>query len=338
MILSPLSGIEETKCRLWDDFVLSSPFAHPFQTWDWGEIVKELGWEPIRYQVENKERILLVAQILKRKRGPFSILYIPRGPIFFGRDGFDFFVNNLKKICRANNAIFCKINPAIEKPSEIERWYSENRFFKSKNRDMHICTYQIDLTRSLDEIWWGFRGNVRTAIRKAEKSDVYVMAEDGEEGLKRFYKVYSSLERAGKVRVHNYKFFYNLWKTWHTKGYLKIFNGLHNNEPVATEFVLLFCKKAEQMWTASIKLDKDTGASQLIHWRIINWLKERRFELYDLGGVPPEKNMLPGIQFYKKSLGGDFVHYLGEYELSGNPLFYWAWRLIGKIYISRKRS
>jgi len=320
----------------WNNFVLSSPFGHIFQTYEWGEVMKELGWEPLRFLVEENGKILTAGQILVRRKFGFSLLYIPRGPIFSDRESFEFFVGNLKKIMRRKRAIFCKINPAIRKSDEIEKWYVEAGFRKSNIRDMHICTYQINLKQNLETIWKRFRGNVRTAIRKAEKSGVYVKCAHNEKDLRDFYTVYHTLQEKGKITIHNFNFFKKVWEKLAPKGQAKIFNAYLNGKVIATEFILLYGEKAEQMWTANIRLKTDVGASQLIHWRIINWLKENGFSVYDLGGVPPDKNELPGIHFYKSGFGGDFIEYLGEYEISSNPFLYYLWKKWGPLYLKRK--
>ena len=56
---------------------------------------------------------------------------------------------------------------------------------------MHVCTYRIDLEPGTEDIWKKFRGNVRTAVRKAEKNAVDVVSGTSEDDLKMFYSVYS---------------------------------------------------------------------------------------------------------------------------------------------------
>jgi lipid II:glycine glycyltransferase (peptidoglycan interpeptide bridge formation enzyme) len=231
-----------------------------------------------------------------------------------------------------------KINPAIEQPSEIERWYCQKGFLPADFRDMHICTFRIDLTDDLAKVWENFRGSVRTAVRKAEKSGVCVQGSEDNAALEKFYTVYSALAKAGRLRIHSYKFISDVYERLYRKGQVRIFNAIYKDRPIATEFLFLYSKKAEQMWAASLKLDNDLGASQLIHWRIVKWLKDNGFQVYDLGGVPPDKTELPGISFYKQSLGGKYVELLNEQELPGNPLLYFLWRKFGKFYINRKKS
>jgi len=327
----------EQEKNSWNEFALSHNFGHLFQTYDWGEVSRELGWCPLRLLVEDKDKILAIAQILKRKKGPFSILYIPRGPIFSNSESFHFLSANLTEVIKRENAILCKINPAIDKQTATKELYEYNSFVKSSFREMHICSYRINLSQDLNNIWNNFRGSVRTSIRKAEKSGVAVDDSDSAENLNSFYKIYSDLSVKGKTTTHSYKFLKAVWERFIPKKQIKILTAYFEGRPIATELLFLYSKIGELMWISNVRLDNDLGASQLIHWKIINWLKENGFLFYDLGGVPPNKNELPGIHFHKQSLGGDFVELAGEFELAGSPLLYFFWSKFGRLYINRNR-
>jgi lipid II:glycine glycyltransferase (peptidoglycan interpeptide bridge formation enzyme) len=334
------SFLEATNDRKgWDSFVLSSPSGHIFQTYSWGEISKELGWSVNRYYVKENDAIAAIAQILIRRKGPFSLMYIPRGPIFSQEKNhvFSYLVENLKRLTKEENGLCCKINPALESNAEIRKLFNDNLLRCAGFRDMHVCTYRLDLRKEVDVLWESFRGNVRTAIRKAEKSEIIVEHGDTKEEIDRFYKVYATLASKSGIAVHSLDFFYRVQEYLSPLGQMHVFNAFHKGNIVATEFLLLYGQKAEQMWAASLKLDIDLGASQLIHWKIIHWLKEREYRLYDLGGVPPDRSELPGIQFYKASFGGERVDLLGEYEIAGNPVLYWFWNKLGKTYLNRRK-
>jgi lipid II:glycine glycyltransferase (peptidoglycan interpeptide bridge formation enzyme) len=195
----------------------------------------------------------------------------------------------------------------------------------------------MDLSKDLDTIWNGFRGSVRTAIRKAEKARLSVENNTDEEGLNKFYSIYSTLVLNGKGQIHSYDFFYQLWKRLQPKSQISIFNVMLDGKPVATEFVLIYGKTAEQAWTANLRLNNDPGASQLMQWHVMRWLKEKGALSYNLGGVPINKDRLSGVRFFKESFGGDFVQFLGEYELPKNRIVYYLWKKLSKFYLNRWR-
>lgn len=202
---------------------------------------------------------------------------------------------------------------------------------------MHVCTYRIDLTKSLEAIWNGFKGSVRTEIRKAEKANITVSTVEAEEGLKRFYALYSTLAEQGKVLLPDYRFFLEIWNRLHDKGRIMLLSASNGGEPAAAIFLFLYRGRAELMWSANTSSGAHIGANHFIQWKAIERLKADGYSVYDLGGVPPDKDELPGIQFFKKSFGGDHVRLLGEYVLPGNMLLYKIWERFGKLYMGRRK-
>ena len=73
----------------WDDLAARSPLGDAFQSYEWGEVKRSLGWTPLRYAVEVGGRRVAVVSIqerplIRRAPGSFARLavhYAPRGPI-----------------------------------------------------------------------------------------------------------------------------------------------------------------------------------------------------------------------------------------------------------------
>jgi lipid II:glycine glycyltransferase (peptidoglycan interpeptide bridge formation enzyme) len=126
-----------------------------------------------------------------------------------------------------------------------------------------------------------------------------------------------------------------VWEVFSPSKGVRVFTAKLSGKPVAAEFVFLHKKTGELMWVASKRLENDLGAGQLLHWAIIRWLKENGFASYDLGGVPPSRETLPGIYFHKESLGGEHIELAGEYEIEhgGWRTLFWNFcaRIRGKI-------
>ncbi len=58
--------------------------------------------------------------------------------------------------------------------------------------------------------------------------------------------------------------------------------------------------------------------SYLLHWSMMNRLRERGCKWYDLGGVNPQAN--PGVYHFKQGMGGEECLQLGTYSHSGGSL------------------
>lgn len=322
--------------ELWDRFVLSSPSGHLFQTWEWGRVSGALGWEPLRIAVRENGEIKAVAQILIRRKGPFSILYVPRGPVFSCRGCFELLIFELKKVMRKERGVFLKINPAIEKPGPVEAWYSENGLRVSDVREMHICTYLIDLRRSADEIWNDFSHMVQKGVRKAQREGVTVEKGDRAGAVEEFYALYAGRSLQKGISCHSMEFVKEVWEAFAPRGQAEIYLAKYQGKPIAGEFMLMYGDRCEEMWAGAVEEYLNLRPYQLLHWEIFQDMKKRGCVLYNMGGVPPSEAEAPGMRFYKGSFGGRFSEFLGEYEAAGNPLMYWLWKKTEKVYRGRK--
>lgn len=70
-------------------------------------------------------------------------------------------------------------------------------------------------------------------------------------------------------------------------------------------------------------------ASYLLHWRVIEYAKERGYDWYDLGGIDPEAN--PGVYNFKERIGGVDICAPGPYE-SGTEFRRWLIRTVESLY------
>lgn len=320
----------------WDDFVSRSPFGHLFQTFEWGEVAKRLGWYPIRLALEENGEFKALASLLCREKslGKTSFLYVPRGPIFDMNNPADFYflVGQLKKVAQEKKAVSLKINPAIEKISSVKQIYRASNFVPSPRREMHVCTYRINLDKTIDELWVALKGRTRTAIRTAERKQVMVKNSDSMSNLKAFYSLYSSMGRRKDFPVQSFEFFEDVWNKFLPKGQAKVFTAYYEKEAVSTAFLLVFARKCEYLWGAVNDQFRNVSPSQKLHWQIIKWAKQEGLSTYDLGGVPPDPDELPGITLFKSSFGGDFTELIGEYEYAYSPTLCWMWNHLWPKY------
>ncbi|AJE02804.1 lipid II:glycine glycyltransferase FemX [Geobacter pickeringii] len=69
---------------------------------------------------------------------------------------------------------------------------------------------------------------------------------------------------------------------------------------------------------ATAEAGRPLYASYLMHWRTIEWLRERGCRAYDLGGIDPEHN--PAVYQFKKGFRARDVSFPGTFEDSRNLL------------------
>ena len=114
-----------TEASRWDQFVCAHPHGHFLQTWAWGALKAQFGWQPVRLALCDGEQWLAGTQILFRKFPLGAMGYIPKGPLIApGAAHWPEWLDALRQTARARNAYFLRLEPEWEAgqsaPSDLD--------------------------------------------------------------------------------------------------------------------------------------------------------------------------------------------------------------------------
>jgi len=133
--------------------------------------------------------------------------------------------------------------------------------------DLHLCTdnacMYMPLPSDPDELWKGFRHQIRTKIRKAQKSNICVDS-GGLELLNDFYRVWSFRMHQFGTPCYPRKFFASIMETFPGKS--RIFLARLNNLTVAVLFVYCFNGLAQSRWGVTLREYDSMCPNYLLHW------------------------------------------------------------------------
>jgi lipid II:glycine glycyltransferase (peptidoglycan interpeptide bridge formation enzyme) len=90
--------------------------------------------------------------------------------------------------------------------------------------------------------------------------------------------------------------------------------------------------RAYDILAASTDAGRKQYSSYLLIWEILKWCKNMNIEYLDISGIDPYSHK--GIYNFKKGIGGNFVEYIGEWELFNN----WLLGLIVNFYIFKSHK
>ena len=125
--------------EVWNASISALPGPHILQTWEWGKVKSQFGWQPhYLYWLQNQGQIELIINRLLEKRktnqlvaaalvlhrkitiGGFShrmsVMYVPKGPMLDWTNApiRDRVLVDLKLFAQKHSAIFIKIDPEVE--------------------------------------------------------------------------------------------------------------------------------------------------------------------------------------------------------------------------------
>ena len=315
----------------WNKFVAANLFGNVLQSWEWGEVKKTRTWDVLRLGILHKNKLVCVAQILKRKLPfHFCLFYSPYGPVIDWEMPYaEECLNLIKKylLDQADNRfLFWKIEPPLAisqaqgfKVSEI---LSRIGFIKVKTAIQPQHTLIVDLKKTEEELLMSFEKDTRYSIRKAEKEEVEIKEVVNPlnlQPIKEFYQLYHVTTQRGRFPARSYKQFTRIWEEM-APSHARCYQAWYKSQLLASSIVLTIGKRAYLVYAGSLreKQHRNRFPSYLLQWETMKRLKTDGFESYDLWGViPKEQSEHPwaGISLFKRGFKGQELDYLGAYDL-----------------------
>ena len=109
-------------------------------------------------------------------------------------------------------------------------------------------------------------------------------------------------------------------------------------------FVLICTYSKTGAWSLYIGNDETatyTGTINRLYYEFIKDAYENNYEYADLFGVVGDPHTkyknLAGIYEYKRKIGGDYIEFIGEFDLINKPFWYTILPVLLKIYRNIKK-
>ena len=341
-----LKLIKQNEKEYYNNYIATAIKGHVLQSFEWGEIKGEGEWNPYRFIVEEGERNPVAAiSILGRKIPGLgrTFFYAPRGPVgdVHNFKLMDFLFGEVKKFAQKRGAIFLKIDPDISvEDSEFEEYLHSRNFIQTgKGKGFEGVqprfVFRLNLEPDIDTLFNNLHSKTRYNIRLAKKKGVEINGDCEVEELPVFYKVLKETTERDKFLVRPYSYFENMWRHLMPSGNLKLFMAYYQGKPVAGTLAFLFGDKGWYIYGASSNSYRNVMPNYLLQWTMIKWAKENDCSFYDFRGVSgdiSEDNPLYGLYRFKKGFKGDFIEFIGEYDLVFSPFYYHLWSILEPIY------
>ncbi len=271
---------------VWNELIHQLPDPHLLQTWQWGKVKSEFGWQPqplvwLRgkggLKLVKGEEVLDVdekpaaAALLLHRRLPFGlhIMYVPKGPLLedWADQSLRFqVVQDLERLAEQGGGIFLKMDPDVvvgkgvpgEEDAEtfslgekVRREWQERKWVFSPDQIQYRNTVLVDLTASEEDILMRMKSKTRYNIRLAGRKGVTVRRGNRSD-LDLLYKMYAKTSVRGGFTIRSEEYYQTVWDLFlpaESKG---------EHDPVAVPFIaevegqtvaalVMFCF-AERAW------------------------------------------------------------------------------------------
>jgi lipid II:glycine glycyltransferase (peptidoglycan interpeptide bridge formation enzyme) len=325
--------IDETRRDEYNQAAAVQPFAHVFQSYEWGEVKAWSGWQPHRFLVTADGKTAGAVQALERPipKIKASILYVPCGPAAdLAAEGFaDAFTEHLKGLAKRRNAAFVKVDPPIPDDQEPVKEALGKAGFKRAGDDsggfegiQPRCVMHLDITGSDQDVLSRMTEKWRYNIRLSGRKGVTVR-QGGPDDIQKFYDILTVTGQRDGFLIRNKGYFDRMYKEMAEKDMLRLFVAEHEGEPIAATIALAFSDKCWYTYGASGNVKRNLMPNHALQWAMIQWARERGCPVYDFRGVPCDlspEHPLYGLVRFKTGFGAYPVKYIGEYELVFKPM------------------
>ncbi|GAC1322219.1 MAG: peptidoglycan bridge formation glycyltransferase FemA/FemB family protein [Chloroflexota bacterium] len=324
----------------WNDFVASSPYGHILQSWEWGEIKRHGGWDPIRLGLFDNADLRACAQVLVRALpyGFGNLAYVPKGPVLDYEDNtlLESILSALQSLAAERRVISLKIEPEIVEPSPLQDALVALGLTAASPVQMR-STIWVDLTAGEDQILARQKQKTRYNTRLASKKGVTITSGSLDD-VDRWYNMYATTAERDGFSIHSRDYYRLVMEMLGSRGMATLLLAHHEDDLLAGIIVFAFGREAQYMYGASSNVKRNLMAPYLAQWEGMRWARAQGAAVYDLWGVPDllqENEDLWGVYRHKRGYGGDIVRYIGAYDMVRSPLQHLALERVARPLFKR---
>jgi lipid II:glycine glycyltransferase (peptidoglycan interpeptide bridge formation enzyme) len=339
----------------WDDVAARSPLGDAFQSYEWGEAKRGLGWTPLRYVIEvDGRRVAAVfiqeRPVLRRLPGPFRRLrvhYAPRGPILLEPtpQAAVAALEALRRIAGERHSLTLTIDPTWREDGTLAATLPGSGF-RPAAREVQVSrtAMVVPLRADEEEQHALLDDSAATNINKARRAGVTAERIDltdpsvREPALAEFFEMHAATGRREDFLVRDRDYELDQWRRLGAAGLASLWFASAEGRR-RSGLLLLHCGRHVVLFAAGSPDDADlrkTRANHLLHWSILRWAVTAGFEGYDLGGVDthefpglPKDDSHPlwNLYEFKRRLGARGEVRIRAHEYAPNALLGALWRL-----------
>jgi lipid II:glycine glycyltransferase (peptidoglycan interpeptide bridge formation enzyme) len=324
-------------CQLLEQF----DDANIYQTWSYDEV--RCGRKNISHLLLKKnDQVVAAAQsrILKVPFVKVGIAYIRWGPVWRRRneesdpETFRQAIRALRNEYVGRRGLVLRLYPPLFRDSSsCFASILNDEGFSAIGKEKVDRTLLLDLHLPIQELRAGLRPHWHRHLKVAEKNGLEIIEGSDDTLFQMFIDTYKEMVSRKKFPEPND---------------IREFRAIQQRLPEKFKMKIMLCKAGDKvsaglicsavgntgvyLFGATSDAGLNSRGSYLLHWKLIEWLKQNGFAVYDLNGIDPVVN--PGTYKFKADLcgkNGKDLYFMGRFESSKSGFGYscvaWAERL-----------
>jgi lipid II:glycine glycyltransferase (peptidoglycan interpeptide bridge formation enzyme) len=308
--------------------------SHPLQSEEWGKFREKTGIKVVKTDTFQ----LTIHKIPHFK---WTIGYLPKGDLPNEK-----MIEELKKIGREEKCIFIQLEPKIENDQKIN--LRKIGLVPSARPLFTRFNFELDITKSEEELLKNMHSKTRYNIRIAEKHNVRVEEDNSDEAFLEYLRITEETTKRQGFFAHTQSYHRLMWETLKPKDSntntqnldvnklsAHLLKATYKGETLVTWILFIYKDTLYYPYGASSSSHRETMASNLMMWEAIKYGKKfglKKFDMWGSLGPDADKNdAWYGFHRFKQGYGPRLVEYLGSYDLVINSLLYKGYVFANKI-------
>jgi len=334
----------------WRDALAALPDPHVLQSWEWGDLKAQTGWQAERFVLaDGAGKPLSAFQYLRRQPLPVLPLrvgYVPKGPVVAWDDeaAVEKALAAVESTARRTGSLFVKIDPDVDETTLAGRRVKAlllARGWQPSPEQIQFKNSAITRLEGREEaLLESFKSKWRYNIRLAERRGIGVRL-GGEADLAAFYALYAQTGQRDGFLIRPFAYYADIWRGYLAAqddpanpagGALLLAEHPEEAGPVAGIFLLRYGERAWYFYGASGEARRRDMPNHLLQWEGMRWAKTQGCTVYDWWGAPtaPEDpaDGLQGVWRFKEGFGAELRRQIGAWDWSPAPPL---WRLYQRL-------
>lgn len=339
----------------WNSIVLRLPTCDIRQGWEWGELLRQLGWRPLRVAAYAEGApVAALSALVRRVPGLGTLAYAPRGPVLDPAS--DLSWSALRALGDAvrqrTRAVFLRTSPpaldgdAAWAPLESSGFQPIPELWSVWNTPRNVML--LDLEGTERDLLSRMARKRRQHISTAPRKDIGVSVTATLPALRTLYDLLVEHATRQAYNVPGWAYFEALHALYAPTNALAVLLGHVRGELAGAAVGIRFGPMAHLRYHATTAAGRSTAVGDVLHWEWMRWAKAAGCRTIDFGSsctdIPPtETHPGYGIYRFKTELGAQLAMHAGYHDRVFAPVAYraarWlehaglrtAWRLRARI-------
>jgi hypothetical protein len=300
---SVLLKVSDPDADAWNQLAARFKDFNLLQTWEWGEMkVRTAPWTVERLHFIHDGRPVGIAQVLLRQLPLLGgMAWVNRGPLWDLGEGHAFVPEIFTELHRrysVERGLYLRLAPTLP-DEQLPAVLRGNGAFSRVDAIGHQGG-RLDLTRPVDTLRAGLRQNWRRFLVKAERLGTEVRACHGEAAFGRFLAAYGTiLDHSTYRKSTTPTVLEEYQRQLGPDRKMIVFEASAEGRPVSWVVIATYGRTGEYLAAASLPEGRRLNCGQLLTWAAMMHLKERGFEVLDMGGFDPQDEA-SGVSHFKR--------------------------------------